>query len=265
MLFDIGGTKMRVSISSDGRTIKEPVVADTPADFDAAMVLIYKLADGIRDGQKVLAVSGCIAGTFTKDRSELFWSPHLSAWVGKPLQKTLHEMFQVPVLLENDAACAGLGEAIMGSGKGYEVVAYMTISTGVGGVKIVSGKIDRNIYGSEPGHQIIDEKGTFLEKAISGSSLEIQYGIKPKEIKDPEVWSHEAKLLGQGLHNTIVDWSPDIVVLGGSMILGNPAIPLNEVEAYLDHSLNMFPERPKIVKAKLGDFSGLYGALAMYE
>jgi glucokinase len=55
--------------------------------------------------------------------------------------------------------CGGLGEAVFGAGKGREIVVYMTISTGVGGARIVGGKIDASAMGFEPGHQIIDACG----------------------------------------------------------------------------------------------------------
>ncbi|MCH8048584.1 ROK family protein, partial [Patescibacteria group bacterium] len=56
-------------------------------------------------------------------------------------------------------------------------------------------------------------------------------------------------------------WSPDIVVLGGSMILGDPFIPLDVVKKYLQGILTVFPKQPTIEKAALGDSAGLYGAL----
>ena len=37
ILADIGGTKMRVARSDDGKTISEHIKIETPQDFDAAM------------------------------------------------------------------------------------------------------------------------------------------------------------------------------------------------------------------------------------
>ena len=39
-------------------------------------------------------------------------------------------------------------------GEGLEIVAYHSVSTGVGGVKIEDGEISHSSIGFEPGHQI---------------------------------------------------------------------------------------------------------------
>ncbi len=97
---------------------------------------------------------------------------------------------------------------------------------------------------------------------ISGKALQEKTGKHPREITDQKVWDEFAKILAFGLNNIIVEWSPNVVVLGGSMITGDPAIPLFKVEMHLKEILKIFPELPAIKKAELGDFGGLYGGLA---
>ena len=43
--------------------------------------------------------------------------------------------------MDNDANCAGLAEALLGAGKGYPTVYFVTMSTGIGGAFIVDGKL----------------------------------------------------------------------------------------------------------------------------
>jgi predicted NBD/HSP70 family sugar kinase len=43
ILFDIGGTNMRVALSRDGETFEEPRIIPTPKDFDAGMLAIKGL------------------------------------------------------------------------------------------------------------------------------------------------------------------------------------------------------------------------------
>jgi len=62
------------------------------------------------------------------------------------------------------------------------------------------------------------------------------------------------------LHNTILHWSPELVVVGGGLIENN-AISVDDLNRYLGEMTKMFPEVPRIVKAELGERSGLYGAL----
>ena len=219
-------------------------------------------------GEKLSAVAGGIAVVFNEDKSIPISTSHLHGWVNKPLKKALKDEFNCPIYLENDAAVVGLGEATFGSGVGKNIVAYITISTGVGGAKIVDQKIDKTSLGFEPGHQIIvidgkdchcGGKGHF-ETYVGGWYLERDYQIKPQDIKDPKIWEEVEKYLAIGLTNTIVHWSPDIVILGGAVM---KSIDLEKVKLYLKENLTIFPSPPEIVLAKLGDEAGLYGALQL--
>ncbi len=271
ILFDIGGTNMRVAASSDGETFGEPRIIPTPKDFDDGMRTLKDTALSLAEGKKIDAVGGGIAGTLSRDRAIFLNGPHLQGWNGKPIKKALAELFGAPAFVENDTAIVGLGEAVAGAGKGHAIVVYMTVSTGVGGTRIVDGKIDVSAMGFEPGHQIIDAGGALhettvagrgidLEGYISGTAVSARYGKKPKEITDPAFWDEMARLLAYGLNNTIVHWSPDIVVIGGSM-MNQIGIPVDRVRAHLKGILHIFPEHPAIEHSALGEIGGLHGAL----
>ncbi|MFO0718887.1 MAG: ROK family protein [Candidatus Paceibacterota bacterium] len=272
LLFDIGGTNTRVAFSKDGKDIGEPVVFPTPQDFEEAMKAMKKaLVDlGVAVGSFKIACGG-VPGVFDKVAGSLTFSPNLPDWVGKALREKLFQSFGVPVHIENDASLVGLGEAHYGAGKGFSIVEYITVSTGVGGARIVDGKIDEKSVGFEPGQEVMTfgaenvgtssgEKTTF-ENAVSGTALEKRFGKKPKEVTDPQVWEELAEKLAFGLHNTIVLWSPDVLVLGGSMIVGDPAISVERTDFYLQKMLKIFPKPPILKKAELGALGGLWGAL----
>lgn len=272
ILFDIGGTNMRVAYSRDRETFETPKIVPTPKDFDAGMETLRALALELSAGDTIEAAGGGVAGPLSRDRATFLNSPHLAGWSGKSIKLKMEEALGVPVFIENDTAIVGLGEAVVGAGKGYEIVAYMTVSTGVGGVRIVNQKIDVSAMGFEPGHQIFDAGGALhatsvggngldLEGYISGTSIAERYGKKPYEITDETFWDEMAKLLAYGLNNTIVHWSPDVVVVGGSM-MNKIGIPLDRVSLYLNGLLNIFPELPVLVHSALGDIGGLHGALA---
>ena len=69
------------------------------------------------------------------------------------------------------------------------------------------------------------------------------------------------KVLAYGLYNTVLHWSPDIIVLGGSM-MKKIGIPIDTVKKHLREIFRIMPDVSKIEKATLGDFGGLWGALA---
>lgn len=267
VVFDIGGTKMRVAVSHDGKTFDEPKIAPTPSNFDEAMIAFKKLADEAKGSLKIRALCGGIPGVLNRDRKTIFKLPNLPEWDGQPLEARLKAMFNAPIYLENDTALVGLGEAVNGAGRGYGIVVYITVSTGVGGVRIEDGSIDRKTIGFEPGHQIINfadfknKTGGDLESYISGSALSKKFGKEAKDIIDTDVHEDLAYFLAYGLHNTIMHWSPDIVVLGGPIIMNHHLMSVAKVEEHLRTLLSEFPEIPVIKKAELGDFGGLYGAL----
>ncbi len=268
ILFDIGGTKMRVVSADREKFLADPVVVATPKDFNEGMETLKRIIDNLRGDSPIEAIVGGIAGPINAEKTMLVKSPNLSGWVGHDIKNTLAEAYKVPVTLENDAALVGLGEANYGAGRGKDIVVYMTISTGVGGVRIVKGNIDESAMGFEPGHQIVDPDNTLcpncegndLEAYVSGTAIEKRYGKKPYDIHDEATWDELAKFLAYGLHNTIVHWSPDIIVLGGSM-MKEVGIPVPLVRKHLAEIMKIFPTLPQIEKAELADFGGLYGAL----
>ena len=248
ILFDIGATKTRVAYSVDGEIFEEPLVFETPKDYEHGLKFFIEKAKTVAKGREIKKIVGGMSR---------------SIWLGNDFKTDLGKEFQAQIYIENDAAMVGLGEANWGAGKGFDIVSYITVSTGVGGARIVDGKIDERVIGFEPGNLVMDiNTGKTLENMISGKALQEKTGKHPREITDQKVWDEFAKILAFGLNNIIVEWSPNVVVLGGSMITGDPAIPLFKVEMHLKEILKIFPELPAIKKAELGDFGGLYGGLA---
>ena len=265
-LFDIGGTHIRIGVAKTFDTLDNSVIVHTPQDFFEGMDVLIKNIQELAKGEKITAVAGGIAGPLDSPKNMLVSSPNLPLWVGKPITATISEKLKAPVFLQNDAAMGGLGEAVYGAGKGKSIVAYLAVGTGVGGVRIVDGKIDMNVNGFEPGHQIIVIDGKedacgpkgHLEAYISGKALKALHGKAPEDIVDSAVWHEVARFLAIGLNNTIVHWSPDVVVLTGSVGLH---IPLDVVTEYLSTLMTIFPTLPQIVYGTLAKLSGLYGSL----
>lgn len=271
-LFDIGGTKTRVAASDGLHSFGEPMKFDTPQEYRDGLAAVADAIGALAEGKQITACAGGIRGPLLPDHSGIEHDDVLTDWIRKPFAADLAKAIGASVYLENDAALAALGEAHFGAGKGYRIVAYHTVSTGVGGARIVDGKIDEASRGFEPGHQTIDIDKTIcpscksadLEDLISGTALEKRFGKKPKEIpqEDP-IWDELAHYLAHGLKNTVVYWSPDGIVLGGSMILGNPRIRLEDIKRHTKAVLGDFAHCPPIKDAALLDSAGLYGAMAL--
>src|SRR3990167_6442524 len=76
---------------------------------------------------------------------------------------------------------------------------------------------------------------------------------------DPDVCDELARMFAIGLHNTILHWSPDTVVLGGSLITGSVITP-TPIRKHLLAIMKIFTESPHIREATLGDLGGLWGS-----
>lgn len=259
ILFDIGASQIRFARSDNLRDFGTPIIRPNSGKYMDAIVLIKEIVDKLAGKDEIKAVCGGVAGVLDEVFGKLIFSPNMTDWVGKPLVHDLQRITGVRPTIFNDAQVGGLGEAIFGGGHGHKTVAYVTASTGIGGSVTVDGKIKSHKYSFEPGHQIIDYKdGTTLSDLIAGRKLEEIHGKKPEDLSD-KIWEEVSRVLAIGLHNSIVHWSPDIVVIGGGLM---HRVKIGDLKSYLKKSLTMYPEIPEIVEAKLGDLNGIYGAMA---
>ncbi len=262
---DIGGSHMRIAASDAPDSFEEPVIFDTPAEFDAAVAAFASAARDLARGRPITGGVVGLAGLLSRDRQTLLRSPHLRGWEGKQVVNEFSQALGASVRFENDVALGALGEAQRGAGAGVSIVAYVAAGTGVGGARVVDGRLDRTAFGFEIGHQLLgtDANAPEWEALVSGSGLLQRYGKPSSEITDSAIWNECADHFTHGLYNTILHWSPERVVLGGSLFLKPNTIPLERVQTTLRSIASALPELPDIQLAMLGNHSGLYGALVL--
>ena len=260
LAFDLGATQTRVCLSSDGVQLGKPYIFATESSSEGPTHFIKELKHYIR-GRKIDMIAGGIAGTINRERGLLLESPNLPDWRHVPLGEMLRKFSSGDVLLENDTAVVGLGETVAQRPRG--IVVYVTVSTGVNGARFVDGRIDRSTFGFEAGRILIPSAGgeqKSLESLIGGHALQQRYGRLPRDIDDPNVWQAEAGYLAEGLYNMILLWSPEVIILGGSMMKD---ISIDLVKDKLQKLPVVFPILPELIPAQLGALGGLYGALEM--
>lgn len=264
LLFDIGATNLRVAVSNSGRKIDKAITAKTPDKFKDGMALLTALSEGLLKDQKPKMVVGGVA-------SPLHGKPHKIInfikpdWTGKLLLPHLQKIFSCPIELENDAALAALGEAKYGAGKTKKIIAYVTVSSGIGGARIVNGKIDTNSGGFEPRLQLLKKEPLKNFGSLSSGHAISQIYHKPGEsLVDKKAWREIELWMTMGLNNIIVLWSPDILIVGGP-VAKNKNISFDRIEKSLKKNLKILAKFPKITKAKLGQLSVLYGGLTLIK
>lgn len=265
ILADIGGTKTRVAGSFDLASLGEPIILDTPEKYGEGLKM---LTDAALKASNGVAIKGMVAGiksVVSKDKRMPLTAPQMMFldWKGKSLAEDLEKILHAPVLLENDTALVGLGEAVFGAGINNSIVAYVTVSTGVNGVRIVDGRIDRSRDGFEIGGQYLSMSPMHtLENLVSGTAITERFGMHPKDLgKDNAIWEEVAKTLAVGIHNTILHWSPDCIVLGGSM-MNEIGIPVDRISFHTKSIMQKFPDVPPILHSSLKDVGGLWGGMA---
>ncbi len=284
---DLGGTKTEIMLTgSDPLDILQRKRVPTNQE-EGYQFIIHQLADLIADYRECCEEDPLIGigipGSVNPE-THLVRNANSVCLNGNPLKKDLEALVKLPIMVENDANCFALSEALLGAGKGEDVVVGLIMGTGMGGGIIHNGKIwsGRNGIAGEFGHTSIDMNGRecwcgergCLERYISGPAVEKQYQeesgnklglreiveryetqsdkIAQKAIEDLLVY------FGRGIANIITAYDPDLVVIGG----GVSNIPLLYTRGVEHVAKQVFSDHftTPIVKNKLGDSSGIFGA-----
>ncbi len=253
---DIGGTNMRVSSVREG-TLGNIKKVPTPKLPPLGIAMLAQLARDCAGSEKITAVAGCIAGDVGDD-GVISGARNLRAWEGTNIIRAISETLDAPAKLLNDAGVVGLGELHSGAGKGANKLAYVTVSTGVGVAIIIDGAV---VATGSRARIMLD--GVDIEDLISGTAVMKKFGVHPKDLDSLEERERLADTLAEGLRVIVHNWSPDTIVLGGSMIVGKNPIPLERVQESLYSAL--MGSKPRIKMAELGDNGGLWGGLSLHK
>ena len=143
---DLGGTNLRLAaIDKTGQILAR---VSEPANFNKGpedvAVEIAKTVDRVREqiGRDSLAGVGIgVPGFVDIAAGVVVAAVNLPGFVGFPVRDRIQEHLGTPIILENDANAAALGEAWLGAGKGVKELILLTLGTGIGGGIIVDGKV----------------------------------------------------------------------------------------------------------------------------
>lgn len=158
---DIGGTKIAAGVlAPDGRVVGFRIVPSGAADGPEAMLTriaavgrqVLELTAGDVPDVPLVGV-GC-GGPLDPATGIVNTPPNLPGWIDVPVVARVEAALGRPATLENDATAAILGEHWHGAGRGIRQLAYLTISTGIGGGLILDGELRRGATGNaaEFGH-----------------------------------------------------------------------------------------------------------------
>ena len=132
-----------------------------PAFTKALASLVHQALTAEPAGQELAAIGIGCTGPVDPTRGTVHNPYTLPIPDGSDIVTPLRQTFGVPVVLENDADAAALGEHWLGAGAGRELVVCVTVGTGIGAGIVHRGRIARGAAGVHPeiGHQVVDPTG----------------------------------------------------------------------------------------------------------
>ncbi len=155
LCFDLGGTKLKAAhITSDGKILAEcSKRVDQTQGFKGLLRDFKLLADELPKAS-IKAIGVASAGPLHPERGVLldptnFFTDEQS-WGIIQIVAPLKRMFKKPVVLENDAAAAVLGEQWKGGHGAVKNIVAMTLGTGVGIGVVANGELVRAGQGLHP-------------------------------------------------------------------------------------------------------------------
>ena len=159
---DIGGTKIAAGVVDEDGNVIARARRQTPGT-DRALVLdaIADVTAELRElHPTVRAVGIGAAGFVDASQSTVVFAPHL-AWRHEPLRDAASRRVGLPVLVDNDANCAGWAEYRFGAAQNQSDVVIITLGTGIGGAIVLDGQPYRGQYGiaGEFGHMQVVPDG----------------------------------------------------------------------------------------------------------
>lgn len=286
--------KSRLELPSEMARGPEPLLAQLTA------VLREVLTQHTRQFGGVLGIGLALPAPVLTSSARTFSPPSYPGWGQIQIDALVAAEFCVPVLIDNDAKAAALGELLFGAGRSARHMFYIIADRGIGGAAIVDGDLYRGWDGGagELGHMLIDLDGpqcgcgrfgcleafvgrdAIAQRAVralklaGGTELDGQHldRLSAEDViaaglaGDPlarATLEETGKFLGLGIANIVNLFNPELVVLGGPTIRAGELI-LDPARAVMrQRTLPGLAEHVTITKGQLGQDAGAIGAAAL--
>ena len=302
---DLGGTNLRAAnVDRDGR-IHERVRNPTPQSNKPEEV-VARVAAAVRDceaqalnrGVHVGGVSVVVPGSVHVETGVVVNAPNLPSLQGYKLAPALERALGRPVLLENDANAAALGEMWQGAARGYQTIICLTLGTGVGGGIILGGKLWRGVDGTagELGHTSVEPFGgvqcgcgnvgclevyasataivRMAREALTRHSSSLLQSISATELTSEKICSFAIEgdelaldvfrrmgvYLGIAMANFVNIFNPEMIVIGGGVSAAWEMFAQHARAEVMKRAFPVPAQRCRIERAECGDDAGLLGA-----
>lgn len=213
---DVGGTKTLICELGEDGTIHNSQKFKTPKKYQDFLIELKKNVAKLstKEFQKAAIA---LPGKVDRTHGIGLYFGNLG-WENVPVQADVERLLHCPVIIENDANLAGLGEAQFVDDS-IEKVLYVTVSTGIGSAFIVDKKLHPSTIDAEIGHQLLEHNGRLerWEHFASGKAIVEKFGKRASEIDDQNTWYKIAHNLAGGFLTAIATYTPDMIIIGGGV------------------------------------------------
>ncbi|MGM9931524.1 ROK family protein [Pradoshia sp.] len=285
---DIGGTSIKIGISDEHGHLTS--FGEYPSESKkGGKHLVERLIQYITENPGFEAIGISTAGQVNvTDGSILYANDNIPQYTGTRLKAILEHEFHVPVLVENDANAAAIGEGAFGAGKPYDDFLCLTYGTGIGGAIVLNSQIHRGYNGiaAEFGHMITHPLGypcncgrrgcyeTYASTtALIRKAAEIDHEFTNGRIIFEAISQGDSRLekvldewvteVAYGLTSLIHVFNPPAIIIGGGIMEQDMLAAMVDrkvreliMESYAD---------VQILKARLGNKAGVLGAVSLHS
>jgi glucokinase len=288
---DLGGTNLRAAaVDQSGKMLDR--VSGKTAYSAGREAILHDMAEAIQtlrdrlDAHELAGIGVGVPGFIQMKEGVIRNSNNLSSLENFPIRDELSRRLGVPVILENDANAAALGEQWIGAGRGVDDLVLLTLGTGVGGGIISNGKILRGHLGmaGELGHITVVPNGNpcgcgnrgCVEKHASATAitamaklLGLGDALTAKEVYDLAIGGSEkaqtifvsmGEALGIALAMLVNTFNFPLYLLSGGVLGAWDLFAPAMIEETRRRSFTFRTTATRIEKAQLGNEAGLFGA-----
>lgn len=278
---DLGGTAIKLGrFLSDGTCLESMTIpTPQPALPEPVIEAIAIAINHLNSTEQCRAIGFGTPGPTDTKRRIAKKSINLEGWDDVPVSDWLEAKTRLPTLLENDANCAGIGEAWLGAGREFRDWILLTLGTGVGGAIFIDGKLFTGRCGAagELGLITLNADGYpcrsgnrgSLEQSASIGSIYRATGKTPAQLGELAAggdknalafWDSYGRLLGAGLASSIYVLTPEAIIIGGG-ISASARFFLPATQQEIETRV-LETSRPnlQLLTAQLGNQAGIIGA-----
>lgn len=298
---DLGGTNLRMAAVSRGGEVLFKNRMETPSSggrddiVNAIFSAIADLREDLGHEYEFAAFGVAVPAIVNSKAGVVLRSPNLPKLNGIVFADVFSDKLRMPVVLENDANAAAVGENWKGASRGVQNSIHVTLGTGLGGGLIIDGKLHRGADGTagEIGHIAVVPDGypcgcgsagcveqyasataivriakeimaghpeTVLRSRIEMSPLDVYEAGIEGDALSLEVFRLVGTYLGVALGGLVNVLNPEAIVIGGGASAGWDLF-IDHLRAEIDRRAFPQPaERVRLMRSDLGDDAGILGA-----